>query len=168
MDIHECWRAGKQLGAWVSQSSRFEPVVHVQGNTAALESLADVLHKLAKAAVGERVVLDTMTGLNSGDVALSLEHTNHLAPPPAVELLETRVALPDEGDMILWTQVPDAKREDVIRYFMTEAGHTSLQAREAIARNGICSLRMQGDLAVRLRAGLRRIGVDSALFELRS
>jgi len=168
MDISDCWRHGKQLAGWMGPTTRFEPIVHVQGNRAALESLAEIFRRLAHASVGERVMIDTMTGLNAGDLAFSIEHTNTLAPPPPADLLETRVALPDEGDAVLWAQVPETRREDVVRLLVAEAGQTSLQAREAISRGGVCSVRLPIDVAVRLRDALRRLTVDASLFELRS
>jgi hypothetical protein len=168
MDISDCWRSGRLLGGWLNASSRFEPVVHIQGNAPALESLADIMRRLARAPVGERVMIDTMTGLTGGEIALALENTNQVSQPPALDLLETRVEVPDEGDMVLWAQVPEKRREDVVRALVSDVGHTSLQAREAISRTGILTVRLGGDLAVRLRGSLRRMGVQSALFEMRS
>ncbi len=168
MDIHSSWKPGKQLAGWISPSGRFEPMIILQGNAAALASLSDIFGKLAKTQPGERITIDGMTGLNAGDIALTMEHTNLLAAPPSADLLETRVAVPGEGDTVIWAQVPESRREDVVRLMIAEAGHTSLQAREAIARSGSCFVRTAADIAARLRDALRKLAINALLFELHS
>ncbi|MBI2930798.1 MAG: hypothetical protein HYY16_04035 [Planctomycetes bacterium] len=168
MDIRDCWRKGKQIAAWVNPNRAADPMVCIQGNKAALESLADILLRLSKSAPGERITLDSMTGLNQGDVALCLEHSATLAAPTKRDLMDTRVTVPDEGDTILWARVPTDKTEQAIRLLVSEAGYTSLQAREAISASRICMIRLPGDTAVRVKESLRRSEVDAMLFELRS
>jgi hypothetical protein len=168
MDTLDCWVSGKKLAVWISTSTQFEPVVHVQANKAALESLANVLRKLAASAQGTAAMLDTQMGLDDGDAALSLEHADRLSAPMQMDLAETRVTPPEEGDAVLWGRVPDDKREEVVALMVVEGNYTTRQAREAIVRGGTFASRLNADVAVRLRDSLRRLGVDCALFELRS
>ncbi len=156
---------GARAAAW-TQPGIPESTVWIQGDPAGLEALAKNLLALAKEANSTRVRFERAAGTFEGDSILVIQRSDDLRPPPNPELQQTRVEAPDDGDTVVWLQVPETAQAAAAQVLLLEAGYTTLQARETVERRSV-GLRTTLAIANRLRDAMRKAGAEAELFHAR-